>query len=583
MFNRARQRRRYHFRVYLGRTLLVGISIAALAGFWWWLAQLGPRSVQPTGAAPLTRAVQAEAKWEELRTAVAQKLEGIPDDRAPGAQAALEEVIALQKQVVAQGGGAGQAEARRLSELEQRLAELVAATTNRRIEALDAAAEAARAAGETATATAAWSEALALQRDVNRSAATAVAKNFVREARIDQARQELTAAPLAEEVSEALRAARAAVQAQDWAGALAAYGTARDRQVRINGEFARTKYADLVLLGNIEREIQSLDATGPAGEVDEREAAGDRALAADDFRGAALAFEEARQLQMRVNREFARSRFQSAARVEQLEVKRQTADSVPLIEALRAEDRAIAFLLRRRETENANQRIAAAETSVRALFNQLPKSTRLDAALQLKITYLASQRERLGEIQDAVLARLRPLPGAAELRLFTTEFPQVLYLQVMKSNPSRHAGRAFPVDSVSWEDATMCCQRLGWLLGRTVRLPTADEFRVALGPVGPAGAGGDGGGTKNEAAGQNQSREMALLPANEAGFYDLVGNLAEWLQDAVAGTAGDRGLVAGGSYLDRAETTDRNLTQVMARTDRARHVGFRVVVEWAAE
>ncbi|MCC5024409.1 MAG: hypothetical protein J6386_17175 [Candidatus Synoicihabitans palmerolidicus] len=136
------------------------------------------------------------------------------------------------------------------------------------------------------------------------------------------------------------------VQAEEWTEALAAFGAAREIQSRLNGEFSRTKYADLSLLDQIEREIESLDAAGTALDVDESAATGEAVLASGDFTAASEAFEVARQLQLQMNREFPRSQFLSSQRAEELEVKRQTAESAPLWQSLQGESEAIDFLLR---------------------------------------------------------------------------------------------------------------------------------------------------------------------------------------------------------------------------------------------
>ena len=63
---------------------------------------------------------------------------------------------------------------------------------------------------------------------------------------------------------------------------------------------------------------------------------------------------------------------------------------------------------------------------------------------------------------------------------------------------------------------------------------------------------------------------------NASGFYDLLGNVAEWL--AAEDAAGDA-TVAGGSYLDPRSALLLVPVEPRAKNDRARHIGFRFVVE----
>lgn len=564
-----RKRRRYQLWGALLPWFWGAVGLAALGGLWYGLMHVGPREVASPQASPAATkeevAAQALSREVEQLWGALRRTEGTPEI------ALLEEAVMKQRELVDLGSG-GQAEVRRLAELETQLETLRAVALNRQIDQwVQRAEEGAGAAdGDPRSAVAAWQEALRLQRQINRGGAAAVEKNFVREQRMEQRLQELETQPLADEVAAAMQAAREALDDQRWAEALLALTSARATQLRINQEFSRSRFANLSRLDEIEREIETLDAAAVAIEVDEQETAGDTAMAASDFEAAVAAYEQARQTQLRLNREFSRSRFLSSPRVEELEVKRQTASSIPRLENVRAEVGVIDSLLRRREVGLAAERIVLAADQLENVFAQLPKSEGLEAPLRLKLSYLAAQTAQLREIQDVLYEGLRPLPGVGERRLLQTEFPQALYLQVMRVNPSRNPGRAFPVDSVNWLEAQACCERLSWILARPVRLPTVDEFRVAV---------GDATRQQIEATDASVSQAMATGPANEAGFYDLLGNLAEWLQPA---STSDPLLAAvgGGSFRDDVSTRRTIPVQELARTERSRHVGFRVVVEF---
>ena len=552
------------------RALGIVVGLAALAGVWWWLAQLGPKRL--TVESEAQEVVTVDSDLSAMRAEIAALADAIGGEESPAAVGMLEEAVTKQQALVARLGSRGsQADVRRLRELEEDLDSARAQGINPRIEFLMTKADAARSEQAWKEAEAAWLQALELQQQINRSGASSLTKSFVRESRIEQALQELAAQPLAEEVREAMQAARAAVKQDEWADALAAFSLAREVQLRINADFPRSPSASLNSLDEIEREISSLDAAGVAAEVDTGEAAGDLAMEEARYEDAVKAFEAARQAQLRLNREFSRSRFLSSPRVERLEVKRQTASSVLPLQALQAEMKAINQLLIRRESTKALERINAASEKLEMLFEQLSKSERLDPALRLRLGFLASQSDRIAEIQDTVYDRLRPLPGVAELQLLRTELPQSLYLQVMRANPSRHPGREFPVDSVNWFDAMSFCERLSWIMGRTARLPTADEFRIAVGD--PAVA------DLPESVSVSESAAMASRQPNAAGFFDLLGNIAEWLAPRPAQPA-TWSTVAGGSYLDGVAALREVPYVDTERTARARHIGFRVVVEF---
>lgn len=519
MPHERRRSRKYLVWMKLRLVLAFFVGIGVLAGGWWWLANLGPQGVDLGERDDPGIEQDGDVAAARRDLAALHERSGKSNDVVE-----LEEAIAEQRDFIAElPQEASQPERRRLEELQSRLHTTKAFQINERIAEVLTEAEAATDSSEVELAAEKWREALAMQQEVNRSGASSGSKNFVREERIEQSLQDLSAQPLAAEVSAALEVVRGAAEAEAWLDALAALTTARELQQQINTEFPRTRFAGLAELDEIEREIESLDAAEVAGQVDAAETAGDAAMAEADYETAVLSFESARQAQLRVNREFNRSRFLSSTRVETLEVKRQTASSVPFMAGLASETKAINRLLSDRETARAVGPIEEAFSRVERAFQQLPKSKRLDPQLRLRLGFLNAQKDRLGEIQDSLYERLRPLPGVGELRMLRTEMPQSLYLQVMRVNPSRNAGRAFPVDSVSRYDANSFCERLGWTLGAVVRLPTEHEFRVAVGEAGRADLEAVAEG------GSSESQPMAEMAANEAGFFDLLGNVAEWL------------------------------------------------------
>jgi hypothetical protein len=369
-------------------------------------------------------------------------------------------------------------------------------------------------------------------------------------------------------VDAALAAARKAAEEKRWSDALTAYTAARDAQDRINREFGRTRYADLAGVDRLNSEIESLNAAGIAAEIEVREKSGDKAAALQQSMQAAAWYAQAETLQLQVNQNYPRSRFVSSQRIESLGIKRQTALSDELANSIEQLDRAIGEHLRKRQVVAAEQKIAEAGPLIDKLYQDFPKSRRLDGALRIKFAYLALRRADLRALQDEVYDRLLPLPSVDGLMLFKTEVPQSLYVLVMNTNPSRNPGRTLPVDSVNWSDAQEFCTRLTWMLGTTVRLPSADEFRVALGDV--------HGGYWSSQNSEGNSHEVGSQKLNTSGFSDLLGNLAEW---TAAAPDAEKALVFGGSYLDAPEVINKVPMELRPKSDRARHVGLRILLE----
>ncbi|MSU24472.1 MAG: hypothetical protein EXS32_11690 [Opitutus sp.] len=243
-------------------------------------------------------------------------------------------------------------------------------------------------------------------------------------------------------------------------------------------------------------------------------------------------------------------------------------------------DGEVAAALARRQTVVAGGKIAEAMAVVNKVAVDYPRGRALEGGLRLRLAFLAMRRAELDALQEQVYSRLGSLGGARGLRLLKTEVPQDLYTRVMNDNPSRNVGRALPVDSVSWADTQEFCARLSWLLGTRVRLPTEAEFRVALISSDRGSAGTTASAWTADTSG-GHSHETGQSVPGAAGIYDLTGNLAEWLQPAEV--ASETAPVAGGSYLDATDAVGRSPVTVVEKRERARHIGFRVVVELPAD
>jgi formylglycine-generating enzyme required for sulfatase activity len=203
------------------------------------------------------------------------------------------------------------------------------------------------------------------------------------------------------------------------------------------------------------------------------------------------------------------------------------------------------------------------------------RSTLVDDETKFRVTFLGQVQADLGFVQRYIMPRLLEVPGMPGVRMLLTEVPQGVYRRVMQANPSRNQGDELPVESVSYDEALEFCRRAGWILGRTVRLPSREETLFAIGKYDPDTLAdgfawlGENSDQRTQAVGTSK-----ILPG---GFHDLLGNVAEWsgTPDAAAASA----LVIGGSYVDRSAAFREVPVVTRPRLDRSRVVGFRVVVE----
>lgn len=126
---------------------------------------------------------------------------------------------------------------------------------------------------------------------------------------------------------------------------------------------------------------------------------------------------------------------------------------------------------------------------------------------------------------------------------YLAKFPvtQDLYFAVTGQNPGTFAGERLPVETVSWQEAIIFCNRLSKLLESTpcytlhpetdsivFRLPTEAEWQYAC----QANSGKARYGEINDIAwykenSNQQTQEVGRKQPNSRGLYDMLGNVWE--------------------------------------------------------
>lgn len=121
-----------------------------------------------------------------------------------------------------------------------------------------------------------------------------------------------------------------------------------------------------------------------------------------------------------------------------------------------------------------------------------------------------------------------------------TEVTQAQWEAVMGKNPSGFKGANLPVETISWTDAMLFCERLTNRERDAGRLPTG--FHYAL-PTEAQWEYACRAGTTGQFAGDveamawhyansgGRTHDVALKLPNAWGFYDMVGNVSEWCSD----------------------------------------------------
>jgi formylglycine-generating enzyme required for sulfatase activity len=176
------------------------------------------------------------------------------------------------------------------------------------------------------------------------------------------------------------------------------------------------------------------------------------------------------------------------------------------------------------------------------------------------------------------------------------EITQAQYSNVMGVNPATLKGPNYPVDVVSWINATNFCGRLSSQSGRRVRLPTEAEWEYACraGTTTPYSYGSTiSCGQVNYSGCSGQMENVGTHAPNAFGLYDMHGNVLEYCSDWYAANyygispeadpqgpgSGTERVQRGGSWSWFAQDCRSAERGMMVPDNPYQEYGFRVVVE----
>ena len=201
-----------------------------------------------------------------------------------------------------------------------------------------------------------------------------------------------------------------------------------------------------------------------------------------------------------------------------------------------------------------------------------PRSDLLPEDTILKLRYIKFMGRDIPQITQLVQENLIGI--SANKKMLKTEVWQDLYKAVMKENPSRNTSEGKnPVDSVSYDDAERFCTRLSWLMAAKVSLPTEAEFKDAVGSLRYVDINAVSWNNFNS---DGMTHPVATKKPNDKGFYDLLGNVEEFVKrvpDAPDAT------LMGGSITSTPDSIVGMAQSTIDRRGRKRTFGFRITVE----
>lgn len=452
-----------------GAAIVAVALIGGMVGFRHWR---GMRSGDLATAQEKGRQVMAEL-------AAAETAAGLNEDPEQRVRV-LESLIAAQRAAIDVRPTEMTARMAEIEKSEVELRSLAGGRDRRASEEREEAAARLMAAGDFAAAATLWREAIELARAAGRSAGEA-SRGGDRLLRLEQELVRALAEPVDVQRRAAFAAAEAAKAAGRWDEALGRYREARDLQEQLNRDHPRSRFSDLAALGRIDAEIAALTADGLEARVAARWADARRLAESGDAAEAQRAFADAAEAQRKLNERFGRSRFVSMERLEQIEADVQTLKASALRRALEERAAAAGGHLRKRQVFQAQALVQEALEIAERLRAEFPRARGGDDMIGLQLSFLSQRSAELAAMQDAVYDLLAPVAGRSGTAMARTEVSQGLFAQVMSTNPSRTAGRARAVESVTHQEAAEFCRRLTWVMGWRVRLPSEEEMKSAAG------------------------------------------------------------------------------------------------------
>lgn len=563
----------YRFRLPL-KILGVSILVALGLGAFYALSLVGPRPVDTSRSVPqVDRAEALELLAESQR--MEERFQRLAELRRPQDQDLdlLRQAIDKQQQFLAATGGVSREGNERLQSLRRQYQNHV--TVPLREESVEAELRGNNheLQDRRSEALADYRRAMELQRTINERYPLSEHRDVGRLTQLERRFRVLEGRPLYDRSLEAENAARRAIEEGDYAQALEHLREAINTQREMNNRYRDLMYADMRRLSALEREMTSLQTSDAHHEIEALVVSGREAADRESYREAADYFQQAARRQRRLIQEFPQSRFATSERLNELEVKVENALSRELGERILVEFKLLQGHLRARSIWQATEILQTLEPQARRFRESFPRSDLVDEQVLLQLQFLGLIQDDLGHLQERIYGQILPIPGDEGWHMAKTEVSQAMYASIMNSNPSRNRDDRLPVDSVNWHEAVEFCQKVSWILSREVRLPSVDEFRAALGSLRFVDLNTVSWNANNS---NMRTHPVATKEANQNGFHDLLGNVAEWLSpDALPPGEAFR---AGGDAEDSTDLLADVPIDVSNKRTRNRMTGFRYVV-----
>ncbi|MBQ6534683.1 MAG: SUMF1/EgtB/PvdO family nonheme iron enzyme, partial [Opitutales bacterium] len=330
-------------------------------------------------------------------------------------------------------------------------------------------------------------------------------------------------------------------------------------------------------LMRIESELQSLQSGGLSEKIEGYLKAAKEAEAKGDFLSASESYSDAADCQRNINKLYPKSRLVSEERLRELELRKIETYSWKFAEEIKKQNDVLVKAIRAGDYSAIPETTANLIRKTEHFTKNYPQSKLLPEDMLMRLRYIDFMSRDIGNIQSQIYSLLLPVPSSkAARKMLKTEITQKIYALVMQENPSRFSeNELLPVDSVTFDDVNRFCQRVSWLIGYPVELPSEAEYRAAIGSLRYVDIGEISWNNMNSGG---KTHAVATKKPNDNGFFDLLGNVSEFVKKEPADVSEMSRIIGGGAQTS-ADAIGEIPFQQFDPKQRNRMVGFRIIVD----
>lgn len=558
----------------LVKTLLVILAAAAVIGFFYFLTLMSPGKSVKAPSEYIDPSVESSQLLKE-----SEELEAEFEKSASAGIVSAPEVDKLRKAIrlqeiyieKARATSSDRAPMNRLTRLRTRLHNVEAEPLSRLVADFEKNARSAEESGDSEAADRFYRQAYDIQDKINRGYWLSDFKSVTKVVEIDKAIKNLQVRPMYEESLAAEQRAKEAISKSDWKAAVAEYEKAVQISRDISLKFPTSGYNDYMRIQRMRGELDSLKSSDLKVEIEKLLGEADGLQKKGEFAAASDRYAMAAVRQKDINQLFPRSIHASEERLSEYSNLSTEAKSRIYAAEVSAIDREFTEAVRSSDIAKASDLSSNLVARVEQFRKDFPRNSDITSEDLIRVRYLNFTIRQIADIQKLVKLALLPV-GSGGKKMLKTEVTQKLYSLVMQENPSRNqSSEDNPVESVTYQEAMTFCQRLGWILGMKVSLPTEAEFVDAVGNLRYADIdaiswnGSNSGGSIHP---------VAAKKANDKGFFDLLGNVGEFVLGVEEGSA----RVLGGGAQTSADAISVLPRAMADANQRNRMTGFRITV-----